>query len=319
MEGEWKKIIKVWVSVFASLSYCYLIARRIPKGKFRLLSLIPIFYLFLLLPLTLINFHFRGFVAFFLAWLANFKLLLFAFGQGPLSVDPSMPLLHFIFVTFFPIKIKHQSPLPTKKAFKFPLLYSIKVILFAVSILLYDYRLYIHPHIQALLCCGHIYFGVEITFAVLAYMTKLVLGLEFEPTFKEPYLSTSLQDFWSRRWNLMVPKILHPTVYEPTRRIAAHLLGNKSEPVHRLVALLNTFLVSGLMHELLFFYIRYSHPTWKTRLYFALQGVCLAAEVAVKKLLAGRWQLHPVVSWILVNEFLFVTIYWLLLSDVLSV
>ncbi|KAJ4967608.1 hypothetical protein NE237_019457 [Protea cynaroides] len=321
MEGEFTNIIKVWVSVFASLSYCYLIARRIPKGKLRLLSLIPNFCLFFIVPLKFSSFHLRGFTALFLAWLANFKLLLFAFGQGPLSLDPPMPLIPFIFVASLPIKTKNQSPTPIDSSKDNPsplstlMNYAIKVILLAVVIRSYDYEQYFHPRILGFLYCCHIYFCVEITLATVAYMARLILGLELEPTFKEPYLSTSLQDFWSRRWNLMVPKILHPTVYEPTRCLATHLLGNESESVPRILAILNTFLVSGLMHELLFFYIGCWHPTWKTMFYFVLHGSCLAAEIAAKKALANRWQLHPAVSCLLVNGFLVVTVSWLLLSE----
>ncbi|XP_043706889.1 probable long-chain-alcohol O-fatty-acyltransferase 5 [Telopea speciosissima] len=327
--GELKNIFKVWVLVFASLSYCYLIARRIAKGKLRLLSIIPVLCLFLLLPLNFSSIHLRGLTAFFLSWLANFKLLLFAFGKGPLSLNPSMPLLRFISVAYFPIKIKYQSPngsngakennhsfpFPSRIVPNSPLFYSIKVILLAVVLRLYDYSQYIHPLILRFLNCTHIYIGMETVLITVAYLARLLLGLELEPTFKEPYLSISLQDFWSRRWNLMVSKILHPTVYEPTRRLAVQLFGIESE-MSRLVAILNTFFVSGLMHMLVWVYVGCWHPTWKTMFFFALNGVCLAAEVAVKKAVAGRWQLHPVVSWLLVNGFLFGTISWLLLSDI---
>ncbi|XP_042481531.1 probable long-chain-alcohol O-fatty-acyltransferase 5 [Macadamia integrifolia] len=326
MESELKNIIKVWVSGFASLSYCYLIARRIPKGKFRLLSIIPIFCLFLLLPLIFSTMHFRGYTGFSLAWLANLKLLLFAFGQGPLSLDPSMPFLHFIAVGCLPIKINYQSRHGSSTANENPsplpkLPYPIKVVLLPVVIRLYDYRQNLHQQFVMLLCCSYTYFGAEIILGTVAYLVSLVIGLELEPTFKEPHLSTSLQDFWSRRWNIMVPKILHPTIYEPTRCLAVQLLGNEFESVPRVVAILNTFFVSGLLHELLFFYMGYWQPTWKTMYFFALQGVCLAAEVVVKKELATRrWQLrlHPAVSWSLVNGFLFITISWLLVSDIIQ-
>ncbi|KAJ6779053.1 LONG-CHAIN-ALCOHOL O-FATTY-ACYLTRANSFERASE 3-RELATED [Salix koriyanagi] len=38
---------------------------------------------------------------------------------------------------------------------------------------------------------------------MVAYMVRILSGLELEPQFNDPYLSTSLQDFWGRRWNLM--------------------------------------------------------------------------------------------------------------------
>lgn len=37
--------------------------------------------------------------------------------------------------------------------------------------------------------------------------------------FDEPYLATSLQDFWGRRWNLMVSSIFRSAIYAPTRDV----------------------------------------------------------------------------------------------------
>ena len=88
MEGEIYNFIKVWLSVFVCLSYCYTISKKVSEGLSRLLCVLPIVCLFLFLPLDLHSIHLGGTTAFFIAWLANFKLLLFAFGRGPLCFDP---------------------------------------------------------------------------------------------------------------------------------------------------------------------------------------------------------------------------------------
>ncbi|CAG7880063.1 unnamed protein product [Brassica rapa] len=89
MEEELRNLVKVCISVLISISYCYYISSKIPKGFVRLLSLLPIFIIFLLIPLFFSSLHFCAISAFFLTWLANFKLLLFAFDQEPLSPLPS--------------------------------------------------------------------------------------------------------------------------------------------------------------------------------------------------------------------------------------
>uniref|UniRef100_A0A2N9ISK3 Uncharacterized protein n=1 Tax=Fagus sylvatica TaxID=28930 RepID=A0A2N9ISK3_FAGSY len=94
MEGEINNFIMVWVLAVASLCYCHTIGKFIPKGTTRLLAILPVIFLFLILPLNLTS----------------------------------------------------------------------------------------------------IYLGA---------LGLALVGVELEPQFDEPYLATSLQDFWGRRWNLM--------------------------------------------------------------------------------------------------------------------
>ncbi|KAL1562509.1 hypothetical protein AAHA92_05083 [Salvia divinorum] len=59
------------------------------------------------------------------------------------------------------------------------------------------------------------YLMLEMILSLFAAVVKALLRVDLEPQFNEPCLATSLQHFWGRRWNLMVPNILHPTVYRP--------------------------------------------------------------------------------------------------------
>ncbi|KAJ7015673.1 acyl-CoA--sterol O-acyltransferase 1-like [Populus alba x Populus x berolinensis] len=238
MANEIANFIKVSFSVLASTCYCYAVGRIVPKGTARLLCLLPIVGLFLYLPLHLHTIYLSGLTAFFIAWLANFKILLFAFGEGPLSSDPSISLASFVFVACFPIRIQ-QKPSPRSP--------------------------------------------------------RVLIGLELEPPFNEPYLSTSLQDFWGRRWNLIVSSILRPAVYKPTRNLASRVVGRKWALIP---AFMGTFLVSGLMHELiLFYYVECDQRSpWEVTCFFLLHGVCLLTEIALKKRFGGRWQLPRLVT-----------------------
>ncbi|KAF2294400.1 hypothetical protein GH714_010318 [Hevea brasiliensis] len=157
MEGELYNLFKVWFSVFASLFYCFAIGRTVPKGTARFFCFLPILCLFLLLPLNLSSIHFGGITAFFIAWLANFKLALHAFGKGPLSSSdddsPSISFSSFLPVACFPIKIQQkfhpngqdkQNPVP-KKGHKSIPNYAVKGLLLAMLVRVYDYREFIHP------------------------------------------------------------------------------------------------------------------------------------------------------------------------------
>ncbi|KAK7819962.1 putative long-chain-alcohol o-fatty-acyltransferase 1 [Quercus suber] len=208
----------------------------------RLLSLLPIIYLFTMLPCNLNSAHLGGSIAFFLGWLSNFKLLLFAFDQGPLS--PPLPkLLHFISIACLPIKLK-QDPPPNTKNNKNPshqnipkshnltkvtrsMLLVIKALFLAMIIHAYDYRENLHLYVILSLYCCHTYLAVEIVLALAVTPVQAIFGFKIELQFNEPYLATPLQDFWSHRWNLMVTSILRPTVYIPIRRISTNVIGSR--------------------------------------------------------------------------------------------
>ncbi|XP_022152669.1 acyl-CoA--sterol O-acyltransferase 1-like [Momordica charantia] len=328
MENEIINFINVWLTVCASLCYCYLIGKNVRPGGRRLISIFPVVCLFLYLPLRLSSAHLGGPTAFFIAWLANFKLLLFSFAGGPLSSDPPLPLRRFLAVSCLPIKIQRnhlqisqngentspksspnapqiETPLPSKSF----LSYAIKGFLVALMVKLYDYSEFMHPKLVMCIYSWHIYFLLEIILAAAKFLARNLLGAELEPQFNDPYFSTSLQDFWGRRWNLMVTGILNPTVYKPTIRLAAPVVGRKWAP---LLAVLATFFVSAMMHELIFYYLGRMRPDWEVSRFFAVHGVALTVEILAKKAWPEKCRRVPaVVSVPLTVGFVFVTGIWM--------
>eukprot|EP00257_Ricinus_communis_P022997 XP_015582871.1 acyl-CoA--sterol O-acyltransferase 1 [Ricinus communis] len=147
-----------------------------------------------------------------------------------------------------------------------------------------------------------------------AALARAILGLELEPQFNEPYLSTSLQDFWGRRWNIMVTSILRPTVYGPLLKTCSPIIGRKWAPVP---AIMGTFTVSAIMHELIFYYLGRVNPTWEITRFFVLHGVCLVIEIALKKVVSRRWQLPRLISTPLTIGFVVVTGFWLFVPQIL--
>lgn len=113
----------------------------------------------------------------------------------------------------------------------------------------------------------------------------------------------------------MVTNILRPTVYNPVKRFSSRWIGEKWGLACGLVA---TFLVSGLMHELMFFYLCRLPPSWEVMWFFILHGVCLVVEIMVKKYLKDRWRLHPVVSTLMTVGFVAVSSFWLFFPQLLK-
>ncbi|PIA32331.1 hypothetical protein AQUCO_04500141v1 [Aquilegia coerulea] len=270
----------------------------------RLFFILPIISLFTILPLYLSSFHFVLITSFFITWLCNFKLILFVFNQGPLSSDPSISLLRFISIACLPIKMKNNknpSQEITKKGLKSTWNYSIKFLLLVLVIKIGDYKQSLHPDILLALYSWHAYFGIEIVLAIVAAPALAWFGIETEPQFNEPHLSTSLQDFWGKRWNLMVTNILRPTIYIPIRYTCTRMVGTKCA---KLAGMMATFVVSGLMHELIYFYVGRVLPTWEVTWYFILQGVYTNVEIVMKEAGGDRLQLNPVISRLLTIGFL---------------
>ncbi|KAI3836898.1 hypothetical protein MKW98_005231 [Papaver atlanticum] len=275
-DDEIQTFIKVWFYVVLSLVYTYfIVSKLIPKGFLRLFFLLPVFYLFTILPFSLNSFHLGTPTAFYLIWLGNFKLLLFSFNLGPLCsstsrFDPSKSSVLFITLACLPIKLKEIKKIWRNQY----LILGLKTLILSIVVKIYDY---------------------------IRAIAKTILGLDLAPVFDEPYLSNSLQEFWGRRWNLMVTSILRSTVYDPVFRVSTPVLGKKLGP---LPGIFLTFVVSGLMHEVLYYYMTRVDPTWEVTWFFVIQGVCTGLEGVIKKLLNNKLQLNRWVSRILTLGFI---------------
>lgn len=102
----------------------------------------------------------------------------------------------------------------------------------------------------------HEYSGITIIIAILFYTLQIytdfsgcvdickgaakTFGIEVMENFKQPYFSTSIQDFW-RRWHLALSSWLKDYVY-------ISLGGNRKGTLRKYINLVIVFLVSGLWH-----------------------------------------------------------------------
>lgn len=117
-------------------------------------------------------------------------------------------------------------------------------------------------------------------FGLLDVMAGLwrLLGADCHALFRAPLKSTSLREFWGRRWNLAFTQMAALTVFRPLKSI-----------VDPPAATMAAFLFSGCLHELAISVpVRagYGLPL----LYFALHAVAMQIEGALS------WRGHPVDS-----------------------
>ncbi|QCE01781.1 probable long-chain-alcohol O-fatty-acyltransferase 5 [Vigna unguiculata] len=305
MEGEMKNLTKVYVSVLISLSYCYFISSKLPKGMFRFLSLSPVLYQFSMLPLQLTTVLPTGVTALFITWLTNSKLLLFTFDMGPLPPN-SNSLLHFLSFACLPITQTLKTKSNSKLTFH-PIFLPIKALLFLLFLIPIKHKL--HPALVLTSYCTIVYLLVDILMGLCNILVNATFGVELQLPSDDPYLSTSLRDFWGRRWNLIVTFTLRHTVYNPVRSLLTNtVLGPQWASV---IGVMVTFLVSGLMHELIFYYVTRVSPTWEVTCFFLLHGVCVVAEFGAMKWLGHKCRLHWAVTGPITVGFVIATAAWL--------
>jgi D-alanyl-lipoteichoic acid acyltransferase DltB (MBOAT superfamily) len=112
-----------------------------------------------------------------------------------------------------------------------------------------------------------IHFGL---FNVLAGLWRLC-GADCRALFRDPLKSTSLHEFWSRRWNLAFSQMTALSVFRPLKGI----VGDR-------MATMSAFLFSGLLHELAISLPArsgYGLPL----LYFALHATAMYIENALAR------------------------------------
>ena len=123
------------------------------------------------------------------------------------------------------------------------------------------------------------------------------LGIRAEPIMRNPISSTSLAEFWGKRWNLGFRQLAHELTFRPAyRRVGVGTAG------------FLVFLVSGLIHDLVISVPArggYGLPT----LYFAIQGVGVSIErSALGKSLGLTAGFR---GWCYMSIFLLAPVFWL--------
>ena len=203
------------------------------------------------------------------------KLLALCFGLGPLSDLSSFPV--FVAVLCLPI-----IPAPSKLS---PEPCSVLVLrgltkLGVVVTLMYASVVVRPPQLSRLLFYGFIlYLSAGYTFDLVAGVLAGLLKLRLTPAFQQPFLATSLGEFWGRRWNLPVTTLIRETLYVPLVSGLGPKAG-KASPVVRCVAVVVSFLFSALCHEM-FIVMATGWYTGEWLHFFLLHGALMLLEQQV--------------------------------------
>ncbi|CAM0881911.1 unnamed protein product [Alopecurus aequalis] len=290
-----------WAAILVPVCMVYArsASRRLRPGRPRLAALFPTFPVFIYLPWMFNSLHLRLFSTFFHTWLATNKLVLLALGLGPLN--PSLPLLPFLLCAGLPIKLRvdgHNHP--TKQSSSSPV--ADFLVPCARSFLFLTCLAVLHPHTGSLplyvlhyLYCAQIFLTYDLVFSSVGLVAAAALGTGMERSFRAPLVVASVNDFWGRQWNLMAVDLLRESAYIPVRARWGRDAG-----------VLAAFLMSGLLHELLYWYMTLERPTGEMLLFFTLHAAFHVAERWAR--VAGLWRPPKVAAYVLVTAFMVVTI-----------
>ena len=301
---------------------CVLFTLQFQPGLSRFILISPLVMLHLSMPL-LFSCDFevceRASALFLLSWLANFKLMGLCINRGPLVSGQWTPLQSLV-VLYLPIypcpPLSDQSQ--KKKAgrlhdtsgnsMSLVIQWIFKVTLLAIIVVLLargNLNIFVKEILQAFAIYSFLGFLMDGPAAlVLGY-----LGVKIIPTFDQPWLSSSLSDFWGRRWNITTSHMLRALIYDPITE--GRLIKNETKqsrgpsvrPSRREAGLLATFLFSGLIHELIFWCLQPSGLVcFQWFAFFSIQGPLMMIEW---KLSHCGWRPGTLVSRIVTLALLF--------------
>ncbi|CAF2359375.1 unnamed protein product [Rotaria sp. Silwood2] len=127
------------------------------------------------------------------------------------------------------------------------------------------------------LCSVLLYLSIDYATGIGFGIYTILFNLQINPVYPVfPFVSTSLRDFWSCRWNNLVKTSL--------QRISFVVVPKLINPVmsmnHRIKGLF-AFVLSGFLHE---YTLWFASSKWsgKTMIFFSLHGVLVLLEITMK-------------------------------------
>ncbi|GJQ12794.1 hypothetical protein GpartN1_g4585.t1 [Galdieria partita] len=263
-------LIEVITSLY--VLYCMKKWKTTKYKSFALLCWIPCFILFLIVPDLCFNKEDQIVAYIFcyavVSWWSSFKALAVLLGQQPLQNASTLSLLLWI---WFPLTMNDRSDQEkvSETSPQLLLRFVLKLVLVwgLVNFLVFIPSAFVCHVIYAFL----LYLFCSLLLDLCAAICKPWFPLDIH--FDKPFLSNSLSDFWSKRWNVQAAKTLYYTVY-----LSICPNTQRYYPQWRkLAAVICTFVVSGIMHELLLFRIN-GKVTGHWFIFFTLHGVLLVIE-----------------------------------------
>ncbi|KAI9342354.1 hypothetical protein BDR26DRAFT_859659 [Obelidium mucronatum] len=169
---------------------------------------------------------------------------------------------------------------------------------------------------------------MDLVHTPIASLVFAIFDAPFIPLFNAPHRSTSLREFWGRRWNIPVKSYLHHMVFSPTIKFLEsrflpgtvkdkHKSSSGRRFIHHVftaIGCIASFTVSGIAHEyFVWLFFLGTQPLGDNFCFFFVHGLLCVVEFGIQEVtgfgkLWGVQGLWPWVRWA-------VTMYVILLTD----
>ncbi|KAI8897067.1 hypothetical protein BC833DRAFT_621591 [Globomyces pollinis-pini] len=129
----------------------------------------------------------------------------------------------------------------------------------------------------------------------LCHLASIAFCIPYLPLMNRPYLATSVRQFWSKKWNLLIHHSLRQSIFLPTLRVFGYAKPSSKEKVPLwclMFGSLMTFAFSGLMHEWLIFVIFDTPSCGEQQVFFTLQGILCIMEVVVDNFILTYFKIN---------------------------
>lgn len=269
----------------ATAAYINMLSARLPPGGKRLGAALPVFAAFLAAPLL----YDRAtepasiVIAINFPWLSNMNVLCWVMGRGPLAQTRPLAGTFAFLIAASAIPADATSAragAPPPPAHRFsPARVALKLALLLGSICAFE--CWRPPGLlYSVLQPMALYLFTSLALEGAALVAWLLSGVPVAPQFDLPMLSSSLGDYWSRRWNRIGGLKMRQAVYEPLcEGVVARPGGGRrrASRLRRVLAVCATFAASGAAHELGYLYLT-GGLSGRWMLFFTLQGPLLVLE-----------------------------------------
>lgn len=307
----------------AFLAACWLqkIVSKVPPGFLRLLAVLPTVTINAAIPFLfderfieqkhdILGGVLKTFCSFLIMWLMNCKILGYILARGVLVESESWHIWRFFGVLILPIlpkKAKREdadlskdpSEIRTCRSKVIDVAWYILRGYFKLAmVLLFAYIIWQEypqtPWREPLYCYGLMYL-LGTCFDYAQAVALAVFNIETIDSFNHPYFAQSLVDLWGARWNIMTAAHLKPLSYDIV--LDGRLVSSKDKDSRpkkkrpewvRALATIAIFVLSGLFHLIVFWYL-VDLWAWEWMLFFFMFGPLMIVERAVTGIFEQRF------------------------------